>query len=199
MKNKLIIVYGGAFNPPSLAHVTLAKQLLNYTNAEKLIFVPVGDQYKKEGLISAQHRVNMLLLACEDSSMEVSTIETNADRRLFTFETLDIIKENYKDKDICFIMGTDNLRDVINWKCCHKLLSEYKLVIMNRGSDTLERVFIDLPQLKQYKENFIQIQGLIETDINSTTIRDHIKEGKNITHLTTKAIDKYIKKEKLYL
>jgi nicotinate (nicotinamide) nucleotide adenylyltransferase len=199
-KRKLVIVYGGAFNPPSVAHITLAKQLLNSTGAKKLLFVPVGDHYKKKGLITADHRVKMLKLACnQNSKLEVNTIEVDTEMRLYTIETLDKIREQNPNEDICFIMGTDNLRDVVNWKEWNRLLLEYKIVVMDRGEDTLWKVLSDMPILKSYKANIIQIPGLLVTNVSSTLIRDRLKEGKTIGHLATTEIIKYIKDNKLYL
>lgn len=199
MKTKKLIVYGGSFNPPSFAHITLAKQLIHGIEADMLLFLPVGDHYKKNGLISANHRVNMLKLACNDSkNLQVSLIEIQAEKRLYTIETLDMIREIYKNYEIFFVMGMDNLRDICNWKEYERLFREYKIIVMNRASDTLNKVFKDIPHLKCYKDNIIQIVGLLQTDISSTLIRKYISENKPIKHLTTKEISKYIKDNKLY-
>ncbi len=200
MKNNLIIIYGGSFNPPTLAHITLSKQLLNSLGAKELLFIPVGDHYKKKELIAASHRVNMLKIACkEDSRLDVNTIEIDTKTRLYTIETLDKLKKQYPNNDLCFLMGTDNLRDIINWRDWQRLISEYKIIIMDRGEDSLWKVLDDIPILNDYKKNIIQIPGLLLSTISSTMIRNNIKAKRNIGHLTTAEIIKYIRNEKLYL
>lgn len=197
--SKKLIVYGGSFNPPSIAHITLAKQLIKSLEVDKFLFLPVGDRYKKDGLISAKHRVNMLNIACEDEEkIAVSLIEIESKKRLYTIETLDLIRNEYKDYEIFFVMGMDNLRDIINWKDYKRLLADYKIIAMNRGTDTLNKVINDIPDIKSYKDNIIQIVGLLELNISSTTIRQYIKEGKKIGHLTDKKIIKYINENNLY-
>ena len=43
-----IAVFGGSFNPPTVAHINLAKQVLEEMNEiEKVIFVPVSTKYNK--------------------------------------------------------------------------------------------------------------------------------------------------------
>ena len=43
-----IAVFGGAFNPPTVAHIDLAKQILKeMKEIEKVIFVPVSTKYNK--------------------------------------------------------------------------------------------------------------------------------------------------------
>ncbi len=56
--------FGGCFNPPTNAHINLAIKVLKESNLDKLIFVPVGDFYQKQDLVSEEHRYNMLKIAC---------------------------------------------------------------------------------------------------------------------------------------
>jgi len=200
MKNNLIIIYGGSFNPPSLAHITLSQQLIRNLGAKELLFIPVGDHYNKNELVAAYHRVNMLKLACrQDSRLSVNTVEIDTEKRLYTIETLDKLKKQYPENELCFVMGTDNLRDITNWKDWERLISEYKIIVMDRGEDALWKVLDDIPILNSYRNSIIQIPGLLQSEISSTMIRNNIKAKRNIGHLTTAEIVKYIKKEKLYV
>ena len=55
--------FGGSFNPPTIAHKTLAIKAAEKLNLDKVFFVPVGDGYKKDGLIDEKHRFKMLQLS----------------------------------------------------------------------------------------------------------------------------------------
>lgn len=57
--------FGGCFNPPTNAHINLAKKALKECNLDKVIFVPIGNFYEKKELISGEHRYNMLKVACK--------------------------------------------------------------------------------------------------------------------------------------
>ena len=51
MNKKVLAVFGGSFNPPLNSHFSLAEQIVQeYSNIEKVIFVPVSQKYPKEGL-----------------------------------------------------------------------------------------------------------------------------------------------------
>ncbi len=57
--------FGGCFNPPTNAHVNLAKKVLDECNLNRVVFVPVGDFYGKKELAPEKHRYNMLKIACK--------------------------------------------------------------------------------------------------------------------------------------
>ena len=56
-EKKQIMVFGGCFNPPLNSHFSLAEQMLNeYSQIEKVLFVPVSNKYPKRGLASDEDR-----------------------------------------------------------------------------------------------------------------------------------------------
>ncbi len=57
--------FGGCFNPPTNAHINLAKKALKECNLDKVIFVTVGDFYDKKELVPGKDRYNMLKIACK--------------------------------------------------------------------------------------------------------------------------------------
>ena len=46
-KKRKIVVMGGSFNPPTVAHFKLMKAAIDATNADIGFFVPVSDAYLK--------------------------------------------------------------------------------------------------------------------------------------------------------
>ena len=106
MKKKQIVMFGGAFNPPLNSHFSLAQQLLNENEQiEKVIFVPVNSQYEKVGLVANEHRYQMLKAVCDkNEKFEVSTIELESSRPLYTIETLQKLKEQYSGYEIAFMI-----------------------------------------------------------------------------------------------
>ncbi|XP_016070139.1 PREDICTED: nicotinamide/nicotinic acid mononucleotide adenylyltransferase 1 isoform X1 [Miniopterus natalensis] len=82
-KTEVVLLACGSFNPITNMHLRLFELAKDYMNATgkyrviKGIISPVGDAYKKKGLISAHHRVIMAQLATKDSSwVEVDTWES---------------------------------------------------------------------------------------------------------------------------
>ena len=87
-EGKRIVVMGGSFNPPTLAHYKLMKVAIEELEADIGFFVPVSDAYLKRKMrhshppvvLSPELRVQMLQSMCIDSRMrvcenEIGTIE----------------------------------------------------------------------------------------------------------------------------
>lgn len=106
MRKKQIVMFGGAFNPPLNSHFSLAQQVINENEqVEKVVFVPVNSLYKKAELISNKHRYQMLKVVCDkNEKFEVSSIEIDSTRPLYTIETLQKLQEQYPEYEIAFMI-----------------------------------------------------------------------------------------------
>ena len=196
MGKNVIAVFGGSFNPPANSHISLAKQVLeNNSNIEKVIFVPVNVKYNKEGLASNEDRFFMLQKICENNEgREVSDIEITSQRQLYTIETLRLIQEKYKEYEIYFVLGTDNLKELETWHEADELLKKFKMLVLERGDDDIEQIIEEDDFLRKYKTSFIKLQNIEKINLSSTEIRDKVKRGESVTDLVPfEIMDKVIK------
>ena len=68
------VVYGGCFNPPTIAHQEIISYLANHY--DKVILIPTGNDYNKVGLIDYKNRVEMLNIIIKPyNNVVISTIE----------------------------------------------------------------------------------------------------------------------------
>lgn len=199
-ENKIFAIFGGAFNPPLNSHFSLAQQIVNeYENIEKVIFVPVNSKYKKKGLISNEHRYNMLKVVCnENKDFEVSDIELKQDRQLSTLETLKLLKKQYSEYELYFTIGTDNLKDFPNWTSPKEILSNFKILVIERDEDSMDQIIGEDEFLSRYKDSFIKVKKNIRSNMSSTFAREKLKSGKSIRYLTPDEVYYYIKENNLY-
>jgi len=202
MNKKVIAVFGGSFNPPINSHVLLAKQIVGKCDiVEKLIFVPVSTKYRKSKLASDEHRYNMLKLICKnEDKLEVSNIELIQDKQLYTIQTLDLLKQQYGEEyKIWFVMGTDNLKEVDSWNSPERLLTEYKIIVLERENDKLEDLIERNKLLEKYKDSLIKINGIDKIFLSSTMIREKIKNREDVEEFIDKDVLEYIIQNKLYI
>lgn len=185
-----IAVFGGAFNPPTVAHINLAKQVLEEMNEiEKVIFVPVSTKYNKKGLASDDDRFNMLKSICNSQeNLEVSDLELKSKRQLYTIETLRIIEEQNPGKEIYFIIGTDNLKELETWYKPDELLKNFKIIVLDRGEDNTDEIIEKSEFLKKYKSSFIKLKNIKKMNISSSYIREQLKLGNNVQDLVPEEI-----------
>ena len=201
MNNKKILaVFGGSFNPPLNSHFSLAQQIVNeYDNIEKVIFVPVNSKYEKQDLLPNKHRYNMLKLVCDKNDKFIlSDIEIKQDRQLYTLETLELLQEQYPEYELCFTIGTDNLKSFPTWNNPEELSKKFKILVIERDEDNIEAILDENVCLKEHRNSFIKLKKNIRSNISSSFVRDKLKRGKSIRYLTPDEIYYYIKENKLY-
>lgn len=197
---KQIVIFGGCFNPPLNSHFSLAQQIVNeYSQIEKIIFVPVNSKYQKIDLISNEHRYNMLQLVCnKNEKFEVSPIEIESQRPLYTIETLTAFQEKYPEYEIAFTTGSDNLKEIDTWKNASLFLKNFKIYVLQRAEDNIEEIIEKNSFLRENNKSFIQTKINIKTNLSSTYVRNCIKAGKSINYLAPEEIIDYIEKNNLY-
>lgn len=189
-------IFGGSFNPPHNMHKNIAKELIEKGYLDKVIFVPTGMKYEyKNNLLNDKIRVKMLSLMIKDEKdMKISKYELK-NKTVYTYETLNYFKKKYKNDEIYFICGTDNLTYMDTWAKGIDILENYKILVIKRDTDNINEI---IKRLKKYQKNII-ITDIIPNNISSTKIRNMIKdENKNINNYLDLSVLNYIKRKKIY-
>ncbi len=200
VNKKQIVVFGGCFNPPLNSHFSLAEQMVNeYNQIEKILFVPVNSKYQKVDLISNEHRYQMLQLVCDkNEKFEVSRIEIDSQRALYTIETLTELQKTNTEYEICFTMGSDNLKELETWHKAEEIVRDFKIYVFERDRDNIAEMIHASQFLKSNQQAFIKVENKIKTNLSSTFARERIREGKSIKYLAPDEIVSYIKENNLY-
>lgn len=200
MEKKQILMFGGAFNPPLNSHFSLAQQIINeYEQIEKIVFVPVNSKYQKVDLIDNEHRYQMLKAVCDkNAKFEVSRIEIDSPRPLYTIETLRELQKVYTEYEIAFMVGSDNLKELQTWKSPEELTKYFKVYVLERDKDNMEVIIQSNDFLKNNRKAFIKAKNNIISNLSSTYVREKIRNGKSIKYLAPDEVIEYINKNKLY-
>jgi len=195
MKDKIIAVFGGSFNPPTVAHIDLAKQILNnIEKVEKVVFVPVSTKYNKSGLAPDIERFDMLKTICEnEKGFDISSIELDSNRQLYTIETLEKLQEQNPEYEIHFVLGTDNLKELETWHTAECILKQFKVIVLERDNDNMEDIIQNNVFLSKYKTSFIKLNSIEKIDLSASYIRELIQNKKDISGLVPKEIENKVK------
>lgn len=191
--------FGGSFNPLTIAHINLSNKIVKDCNLDKLIFVPIGDFYEKTELIEFKHRYNMIKLVCNtNKKLEVIDIENDKSTKLYAIDTFEIIKKHYMNDDIYFIMGTDNLEKIKDWKSYNDLVAKYKYIILERKENAFQDIISNNKDIKEHREKFSIVSDYKYNNISSSLVRNKIRKHEDVSKLIPKEIEEYIKKNNLY-
>jgi nicotinate-nucleotide adenylyltransferase len=183
------IVFGGSFNPPTIAHRHMILKLHETFNQSRVLILPVGDDYTKPELIPIKHRINMLKLMTQDmQDVLISDIEGNRPW-LGTLRSLEELSKDYSD--LSFVIGSDNLKGLFSWINYQTLLAKYPFIVMTRpgslSKEEAEHMFLHL------KHHFTFID--FDEDISSTKVRQDIV---NAAPFLSPEVYAYIMDHKLY-
>lgn len=197
-----MVVFGGAFNPPLNSHFMFAEALVNeFNDVKKVIFMPVNSEYqKKETVIENEHRYNMLKLVCgKNEKFDVSRMEIDSPRPLYTIETLERMQNLYPQMQIIFATGTDNLKEFETWHEPQKIVDNFKIIVFERNRDNMEQIIEGSEFLSKNKDAFIKLNTELKTDLSSTYARKMLRKGKSIRYIAPEEVYNYIIENKLYL
>ena len=199
MKDR-IVIFGGTFNPPTRAHLDIATEALYYLDAEKVLFVPVSDLYKKDDVEISYHRVNMLNLAIGNfRRLEIDFTEVDSVKLTYTYETVEKIKSQYQDKELFLLIGADNLEDFKNWKNQRSIMENCSLLVVNRNNSSIDETIESNEILTEFKDKIIEAP-IEEIGISSTEVRNRIASGEleGLENLVDKEVIEYMVENKLY-
>lgn len=138
------------------------------------------------------------LVADKNNKFIISEMDFYRDKSLPTIETLEKTQQQFPDKQICFLTGSDNLKEIHTWDRAEDIVSKYKLIIMERGCDNVKEIIENNSLLLKNKKNIIKMNQEIRSNCSSTYIRNQLKNEKSVKYLVPEEVIEYIEKYKLY-
>jgi len=192
-----VALFGGTFNPIHIGHLIMAQYVLNFSEVQKVIFVPNGHPpHKIEDVADASDRFEMVKISIEDNPyFDISDFEIKKSGPSWTIDTLKYFSSIYER--VCFIIGSDNLSEIVNWYKAEEILRRYSLIVLPRERD-LCAIKKEIEKLSsKYAQEITLIQMPI-VDISSTEIRKLIRQNKSIRYMVHPKVEEYIKRKGLY-
>lgn len=185
----MILVYGGAFNPPTKAHKTIFETLMKQYHPSCFIFIPVGKAYPKSNLIDFHHRKKMIEIMSQGYDQVIVSDFEQTDAFKGTISALDYFKQMYQT-EIKFVLGLDNVLDLPNWIEYPRLLAENQFIAIDRQGSVRS---IIAQQYPNHQHQFETIE--LDIPMSSTLFR---QDPKSFKHLIDEPVYDYIQKHHLY-
>lgn len=208
-----MVLFGGTFDPPHLAHVTLAdlgrQELQRRVGAPaSLVFVPAARSPHKDAAPTATdaQRVEMLRLATAELP-DCAIWTDELDRAVegepsYWVRTLERAAALLAGRTLWFIIGTDQAISFHRWRDARRMLELASPLVLPRQPITTaaelrsalaEAAYWNDKELDRWAESFVQIDSMRAA---STTIRD--ADGSPFDTPMHPAVLAYVRRHRLY-
>jgi nicotinate-nucleotide adenylyltransferase len=192
-------VLGGTFDPPHMGHLILAEQARDQASLDRILWVPASDPPHKQGIVISpvEHRVEMVKCAIEDNpTFDLSRVDVDRPGPHFTVDMLRLLKQQYPNSELHFLIGGDSLRDLPIWHQPELIIREASLVVMTRPNAAC-----DLDSLEHQIPGIRDRLSFLETpliDISGRIIRKQVQVNQSIRYLVADRVRDYILLHRLY-
>lgn len=162
-----IACYGGAFDPPHLAHLFTVTYLLGRADVDRVWLVPTADHVFGKRMAPFAARVEMLRAALDAAGLaarvEVCAVEAERGGPSRTIDTLSLLSARHPEHAFCWVIGADNLTESHRWHRFDDLTARWPLIVLGRpGHEASLAARIDAPWCRP---------GPTLPDISSTALR----------------------------
>ena len=195
---KNYLIFGGTFDPPTLAHEQLVRFLQDKFRYDEVDIIPTKDPVPlaaKNPKASAEQRIEMLRLAfAKDPSIHINRMEVDRGGYSYTIDTLKALRTTLSEEDsLTLLIGADNYLVLHQWKDFQEIFTLCSVIVMTRPSIEVDSTknlelskALDKAGIKPIKEAELLARktgGLYfinagEYDVSSTKVREFIAEGR---------------------
>jgi nicotinate-nucleotide adenylyltransferase len=212
-------ICGGTFDPFHRGHLDPVLAVREQMRWDRLLYIPAFRQPFKAvgGAASGFHRFAMAQLATRDhDDVFVSQMELERGETSYTVDTLELLRRQYPDATLDWIIGDDNVADLGKWKNIDRIFELANFVVLTRIPLPPQRERVAEGRVRAPAEN--EEDGLAtcampldrsshgaivyatnETvPISATEIRQKVRDGEPIDGLVDPLVSRYIHHYRLY-
>ena len=192
---------GGTFDPIQLGHTGIAQAALRDCRLSQVVFIPCfKPPHRALPIASPADRLAMTKLAIAHfPQFSISTLEMDARNVSYTYKTALMLRQQYPNTPLCFIVGEDAFAQFDTWDEAEVILQNMHLIVVSREGYP-NRAFKtcaieDLHQTLSGKLYHLNISSL---PFSATRIRHQLMAG--ATHIPglNPKIFAYIQQNNLY-
>ena len=194
-------IMGGTFDPIHNAHLQMAKTALQQAGLDQIWFMPSKIPPHKSGrrIVGEEQRSAMIRLAIRGmDSFVFSDYELQRDEITYTAKTLQHLQKDYPIQEFYFIMGGDSFFQFDSWFHPEIIAGLCCILAVARDGVSYERMEQQKRYLEKKYQAKIQVLSMDTMWISSSSIREKIAAGEDISRYVPDDVARYIQKQSLY-
>ncbi len=187
---KRIVVMGGSFNPPTIAHLRLMRAAVEGVNADTGVFLPASHTYVKIKMRRAKRpnevypedvRMQMLEAMCADDPRFTTCDYELPYPQARNYETMVQLQEENPDAELYFLLGADKLEIFPRWRSGRAFMENFKLLVFQREGMNAEKQIMENERLREHRNAFVILPQPEGTEgVSSTAVREGMRSGKDV-------------------
>ncbi len=127
-----IALYGGAFDPPHIAHLFAVTALLARDDVDEVWLLPAAGHVFGKRMSPFADRVEMLKAAMAGLSTEVCEVENERTGESRSYDTLSLLSERHPEHEFILALGADNLAERHRWYQFDELVARWPVIAFDR-------------------------------------------------------------------
>jgi nicotinate-nucleotide adenylyltransferase len=190
-------IYGGAFDPPHLAHEALARAAIEQYGLDELRILPTGQAWhKSRSLTASEHRIAMAKLAFTNLlQARVDDRETRRSGATYTIDTLHELQAENPQAELFVLMGQDQWQFFPQWHRYEEIAQIATILVALRAGSLPATGQKGTKNQGKIAHQTIRMPA---SPICATQIRHLAQQQQSIDHLVKPAVARYIDAHRLY-
>ncbi|HTH72593.1 MAG TPA: nicotinate-nicotinamide nucleotide adenylyltransferase [Candidatus Pristimantibacillus sp.] len=182
--NHKVLIFGGSFSPPTIAHEAIIRACLAMPEFTEVWLLPSGDRLDKEVAMDGHQRLAMLELVkqadfASDPRLVISDFELSLPRPTQTYQTVAALKDTFPEIDFWFVYGADSYLSMPDWPHGAELQRSLRMLVFGSLARTLPA-----------NVHYIKIDEY--ADVSSTQARAALARGDSLDGLVSPAVARYL-------
>ena len=190
-------MFGGAFDPPHVGHVALARAAVEQLALDELRVFPTGQAWHKaRDLSPAADRLAMARLAF--SEVPHTTVDGRELQRAgptYTVDTLRELQREFPGAVLLLVIGADQAEALHSWRENGEIARIATISIAARARPVKAGAIFDPSRLPPGPREPVELPPM---PVSSTEIRRRAAVGEDISRLVPAPVARYIDKHHLY-
>lgn len=190
-------LFGGTFDPPHVGHVTVASDVADALDLDRVLWMPAATSPFKTDRGAADPGVRLEMAgaaAALDPRFRVRDDEIRRGGVSYTVDTLRRLREEVgPEAALYLILGADQLASFARWRAPEEILRLATPAIMDRGGTDAGEAAPGL----QGMDRAVHVP-VTRVDVSSTMVRDRVAAGEDVAGLVPEGVLRVIRREGLY-